>query len=116
MQSILFAVPVVLSGATGAVAQPVSWGMAQSAALIGVMEQHVSTQLHKGYLADAAVIMFDAAVLQARAEGREAVELRAVKAAKQAEWTAMGWSMAFDTEFRDWVDYCKALARPMTLL
>lgn len=35
----------------------------------------------------------------------------AVKAFKKDEWTAMGCSMAFNEEFRDWTDYCRSLAR-----
>lgn len=97
---------------TGTVeAQPVSWGMAQCSALMDVMESHVTRQPQKGYLADAAALMFDAAVEHGQSEGQDASALGRVHEVKQEEWIAMGYSMAFKAEFRDWVDYCKALAR-----
>lgn len=111
MRALILAVPIVLSGAQGAGAQPVSWGMAQCSALMAVMERHVTQQPHKGHLADASQSLFQAAVTQAQAEGRDPSELGAVQAVKRDEWVAMGFSLAFDAEFRDWTDYCKGLAR-----
>jgi len=105
------ALPLIFAMGAPAQAQPVSWGMAQCSALLEVMESHVSREPHKAYLADAAVTMFDAALAQGATEGQDATILGQVHADKEREWTRMGYTMAFKTEFRDWVDYCKALAR-----
>ena len=107
----VFILAAGLWAGTPAQAQPISWGMAQCAALMGVMESHVSRQPQKGYLAQAADALFDAAQVQSRTEGRDPAELTVVHGDKQDEWIAMGYSMAFKSEFRDWVDYCKSLAR-----
>lgn len=93
-------------------AQPVSWGMAQCSALMGVMEAHVSRQPQKAMLADAEQQMQVAARAQSRAEGRDPAELVHVHASKRDEWRAMGGTMAFKQEFRDWIQYCRSLARP----
>jgi len=107
----LVAVPLFLGVVTPLNAQPVSWGMAQCSALMGVMKTHVVQEPHKAYLASAEASLFDAAKRQAIAEGRDTGELGAVHARSADSWRAMGYSMAFKTEFRDWTDYCKSLAR-----
>lgn len=107
----IFTLTVVLGIATPLQAQPVSWGMAQCSALMDVMEDHVSRQPQKGFLAEASEVLYGAAKTQSRAEGRDPAELGPVIAQKRNEWSAMGNSMVFKTEFRDWVDYCKSLAR-----
>lgn len=107
----LIALPLLAGFATPVHTQPISWGMAQCSALMEVMEGHVSRQPHKGYLADAADLMYQAALDKGQSEGQDATQLGRVYQSKQDEWAAMGYSMAFKTEFRDWVDYCKALAR-----
>lgn len=111
MRVVILAVFMTFCAVPNVQAQPVSWGMAQCSALMTVMEAHVTQEPHKEYLADASQSLFQAAVLQAHAEGRDPAELGAVKAVKRDEWVAMGYSMAFRTEFRDWTDYCKSLAR-----
>jgi hypothetical protein len=111
MRSFIFSIPFVFLGASFAQAQPVSWGMAQCSALMEVMETHVSKQPQKDYLADAKSLLFDAAVEQSRAEGRDPYELTTIHRVKQSEWEAVGYSMAFKAEFRDWTDYCRSLAR-----
>ena len=111
MRSFVLAVSLLFVAVPSAQAQPVSWGMAQCSALMEVMEAHVSKQPQKNHLADAKALLFDAAVEQSRAEGRDPSELDTVHRVKQSEWEAMGYSMAFKAEFRDWTDYCKSLAR-----
>lgn len=91
-------------------AQPVSWGMAQCGAMMGVMERHVSQQPQKAILADAGHKMLAAARAQSRAEGRDPAELDQVHAAKRDAWQAMGGTFAFKQEFRDWIQYCRSLA------
>lgn len=107
----IFVLPVLSLVPVSGQAQPISWGMAQCSALMGVMEQHVNSQPHKTYLGDAASVLMQAALEKGRVEGQDAAQLDRVRGDKQHEWDAMGYSMAFKTEFRDWVDYCKALAR-----
>lgn len=104
-------VPVISLLPTSTPAQPVSWGMAQCSALMEVMEQHVTRQPQKAYLGDAASLMMQAALETGQTEGQEAERLARVRGDKQHEWDAMGYSLAFKAEFRDWVDYCQALAR-----
>lgn len=111
MRAFICAGFMVLGAAQNAQAQPVSWGMAQCSALMEVMASHISKQPQKEYLAQAKGVLFEAAVVQSRAEGRDPTELAAVHQIKQSEWEAMGYSMAFKTEFRDWTDYCRSLAR-----
>lgn len=94
-----------------ATAQPVSWGMAQCSALMDVMEGYLTRQPEKGYVADAAEKMFAAAELRAGVEGRNRAELTQVHRQKRDEWSAMGYTMAFRSEFRDWVGYCRSLAK-----
>ncbi|MEH6646868.1 hypothetical protein [Sulfitobacter sp.] len=106
-----FALTVALVCATPLQAQPVSWGMAQCSALMDVMEDHVSGQPQKGYLAHAAEAMFVAAETQSRVDGRNPDELTRVHADKHDDWVAMGYTMAFKAEFRDWIDFCRSLAR-----
>ena len=106
-----FTLTVALCCGTSLQAQPVSWGMAQCSALMGVMEQHITRQPHKSVLAHAGDTMLAAAEAQSRIEGRNPDELISVYGDKQEEWTAMGYTMAFKTEFHDWIDYCRALAR-----
>lgn len=111
MRCFMIAVPLIFLGAPAVQSQPVSWGMAQCSALMEVMETHVSKQPQKDHLADAKAVLFDAAVAQSRVEGRDPSELADVHRVKQGEWEAMGYSMAFKAEFRDWTDYCRSLAR-----
>ncbi len=111
MRRALFALSFTLLSAPAVQAQPISWGMAQCSALMGVMAQYVSQQPQKGYLTDASETLFHAAVSQSQAEGRNPEELTDVKAQKRDAWLEMGFSMAFKQEFRDWTDYCRSLSR-----
>ena len=107
-----FVVTVALS-APAMAGQPISNSMAECSAIYAASSVWVTTPAKVARLEMASGRWAEAALAQAHAEGRgnPAAHVDRVRAEKSAEWIEKGVQVVYSDDFRDWMGYCRSLAR-----
>ena len=93
--------------------QPYSDSMADCTGLALAAAHHLQTPDRKAFAEQTAAMWIDAAIAQAKSEGRTTAEAQmAARAdATRAAWLEDGVMMPFSENFRDWTSYCRKFGR-----